>query len=142
MKQLPKTANPLVIRTDFENQKAWETICELLRAPAHVGHEIFYAYVEFLEDGAYRDLTKDELMAVVSEDCGHSFFFVVDKTAVSNPEFPILAVDLGEARGRSFRALPSQIQGIENNLSIANMGFEEFLDAVDGDGIFRGFPKI
>jgi hypothetical protein len=30
---------------------------------------------------------------------------------------------------------------VENNLSIANMGFEEFANAVDKDGIFRGFQK-
>ena len=45
MKQLPKTANPLVIRTDFENQQVWETICDLIRAPVHEGSERFYAHV-------------------------------------------------------------------------------------------------
>jgi hypothetical protein len=139
MKRLPKTADPLVIRTDFENQDAWKVICEILRAP--VGSESFYAHVEFLDDSEYRDFTKEDLLASLPGRYDHSFFLVVDKTAVSNPEFPILAVDLAETRGRSFRALPSQIQGIENNLSIANMGFEEFADAVDADGIFRGFPK-
>jgi hypothetical protein len=37
--------------------------------------------------------------------------------------------------------LPSQIQAIENNLSIANMDFEDFADSVDADGVFRGFPR-
>jgi uncharacterized protein DUF6924 len=41
-----------------------------------------------------------------------------------------------------FRAIPSQIQGIENNLSIANMDFEGFAEAVNEDGVFRGFPMI
>jgi hypothetical protein len=31
--------------------------------------------------------------------------------------------------------------GIENNLSIANMDFEEFGNAVGKDGIFRGFSE-
>ena len=47
---------------------------------------------------------------------------------------------LGEP-GRTFRVIPSEIWGVENNLSIANMGFEEFADAVDSDGVFRGFPQ-
>jgi hypothetical protein len=141
MKQLPKTTNPLVVRTDFEDQKAWNAICEILRAPVPDPNGPFRAHVDLLEDTEYRDFTKEELLAAVPELYGHSFLMVVDKTAVSNPEFPILAVDLAETRGRSFRALPSQIQGIENNLSIANMGFEEFADAVDADGIVRGFPK-
>jgi uncharacterized protein DUF6924 len=29
--------------------------------------------------------------------------------------------------------------GVENNLSLANMDFEEFADSVDADGVFRGF---
>jgi hypothetical protein len=49
-------------------------------------------------------------------------------------------MDLCNRRGRTFRAIPSQIQGIENNLSIANMDFYEFADWVDEDGVFRGFP--
>jgi hypothetical protein len=31
--------------------------------------------------------------------------------------------------------------GVENNLSVSNMGFEEFADKVDQDGVFRGFPE-
>jgi len=141
MKQLRKTANPLVIRTDFENQQAWEAICELLRAPVHEDSDTFYAYVEFLDDSDYRNLSKEELLAIVPRDYDHSFLFVVDRAAIGNPDLGILAVDLHECRGRSFRAIPSQIQSIENNLSIANMDFEEFAQAVDKDGIFRGFPK-
>jgi hypothetical protein len=43
--------------------------------------------------------------------------------------------------GREFRTIPSKIQGIENNLSIANMDFEEFANTVDERGVFRGFPR-
>ena len=142
MKQLPKTTNPVVIRTDFENQQAWETICELVRAPVHEGNETFYAYVEFLENSDYRNFSKDELLAIVPGDYGHSFLFVADSAAVLSPEFAILAVDLVESRGRSFRAIPSKIQSIENNLSLANMDFEEFAESADKDGIFRGFPSV
>jgi hypothetical protein len=141
MKQLPKTANPLVIRTDFENQQAWKAVCELIRAPVHEGSESFYAYVEFLEDSDYRNFTKEELLAIVPRDYDHSVLFVVDRAAIANPDFAILVVDLYESRGRSFRAIPSKIQSIENNLSLANMDFEEFAEAIDKDGIFRGFPR-
>jgi hypothetical protein len=40
-----------------------------------------------------------------------------------------------------FRALPSQIQSIQNNLSIGNMDFEEFANNIDPDGVFRGFKR-
>jgi hypothetical protein len=58
---------------------------------------------------------------------------------MQHEDFPILVIDLNDQRGRIFRAIPSTIQGIENNLSIANMSFFEFAGTVDSDGIFRGF---
>jgi hypothetical protein len=70
----------------------------------------------------------------------HSFIVLVDQLAISHPDHPLLIVDLYEESGQEFRAIPSQIQGVENNLSIANLDFEEFAQAVDKDGVLRGFP--
>ena len=131
----------LVIRTEFENQQAWEAICKLIRAPVPAPGDTFYANVELLEDDEFRDLSKEDLLLRVSAGYPHSFVFVVDRKAVSNPEFPILVVDLRRERGRVFRAIPSTIQSIENNLSIANMDFFEFANAVDAGGVFRGFAE-
>ncbi len=55
---------------------------------------------------------------------------------MAQSEHPVLAID---EQGRSFRALPETVQAIDNNLSIANMDFHEFADAIDGTGVFRGF---
>jgi hypothetical protein len=139
-KQLPKTNNPLVVRTDFENQQAWNAICKLIRAPVHAPGDPFYARVQFLEDEAFQGLGTEELLARVPSDYNHSFLFVVDSTAISHPEFPILVINLRGVDRRSFRAIPTAMQAIENNLSISNMDFFEFVAAVDEDGIFRGFP--
>jgi len=97
--------------------------------------------VEFLDDVEYRDITKDQLLRLVSEDYNHNFIVVVDRTAISQRDFPLLIVDLHNLSGREFRAVPSQVQSIENNLSIANMDFEEFAGSVDESGVFRGFPE-
>jgi hypothetical protein len=137
---IPKTVNPVVIRTDFENQRAWKAICKTIRAPVPGPGDTFYACVEFLDDAAFRGLSKDDLLERVPSEYKHSFLCVVDNTAITHPESPLLVIDLGSERGRSFRAIPSTIQSIENNLSIANMSFFEFAGAVDDDGIFRGFP--
>jgi hypothetical protein len=140
LKQLPQTNNPLVIRTDFENQRAWKSVCKMITAPVPAPGDTFYAYVQFLDDKDFRGLGTEELLARVSSDYRHSFLFVVDSATIAHPEFPILAVQLRGNRGRSFRAIPATIQAIENNLSIANMDFFEFANAVDPDGVFRGFP--
>jgi Domain of unknown function (DUF6924) len=141
MKMLPKTNNPQVVRTDFGNQHIWKTICKLIRAPVHEGSYQFHANVEFVEDGEFRNLTQEQLLARLPSDYKHTFLLVVDTAATQHPEFPILVLDLGRERGRAFRAIPSQVQAIENNLSIANMSFFEFADTVGEDGVFRGFPK-
>ena len=98
------------------------------------------AYVDFIDDPQYSDVTLDQLLALVPEDFSHTFLFVVDRMTVSQADHPILVVDLYAERGRTFRAVPSEIQGIENKLSIANMDWEDFANNVAPDGVFRGFP--
>jgi hypothetical protein len=139
METLPKTENSPVVRTDFDDDEAWKTLCELIRRPVPdgAGGE-FLAYVTFVDDPAFRNLTEPELLERVPPDYGHSLLMVVDKIAMKGPEFPILVIDLPPEEGNRFRAIPSQIQSIENNLSIANMDFRDFADYLDQDGVFRG----
>jgi|SRR5689334_19558002 len=139
MKAIPETQDALVLRTDFSNQAAWDEICTTIREP--VGDFHFVANVEILDNIEYAGLTTNRLLEFIPRDYHHSFIVVADQIAISHPDHPLLIVDLYERTGREFRAIPSQIQSIENNLSIANMDFEEFANAVDEDGIFRGFPE-
>jgi len=140
MKQIPRTENALILRTNFSDQSAWKKICEIIRAP--VGDLHFLANVDFLDDMEYADISKGQLMTLIPKDYNHTFIIVADQIATSHPDHPLLVIDLYNPSGREFRAIPSQVQGIENNLSIANMDFEEFADSVDEDGVFRGFPEI
>ena len=138
MKLLSQTENPLILRTDFSNDAIWKAICAEIQKP--VGVFRFRANIEFLNDVRYAGITKEQLLELIPKNYHHSFIVIVDQIAVSHPGHPLLIVDLFEGSGNEFRSIPSQIQGIENNLSIANMDFEEFAEAVDEDGIFRGFP--
>jgi hypothetical protein len=140
MKQIPETEQPLVLRTDFSDQVAWEIICATIREP--VSELQFRANLKFLNDTNYADVTKDQLLDLIPAGYSHSFIVVVDHTAITHPDHPLLVIDLYERSGHEFRAIPSQIQSIENNLSIANMDFDEFADAADESGVFRGFQRI
>jgi hypothetical protein len=135
VKNIPKTENSLVLRTDFSDDSAWDSIRTAIEKP--VGE--FRAYVDFISDPAYTNLTIADLLALITPDSNHTFIFVVDQRAISDPEHPILVIDLFEERGRSFRVIPSEMWGVENNLSLANMDFVEFAESVDPDGVFRGF---
>jgi tetratricopeptide (TPR) repeat protein len=133
-KKIPTTENTLALRTDFSDESAWKSLC----ASIQDSDEEFQAHVDFISDSAFDGLTARQLPSFLSDD-SKSFAFIIDKVALSNPEHPILAVDLQGEPGRTFRVIPSALWAVENNLSIANMGFEEFADAADKGGIFRGF---
>ena len=135
MKPIPETTNAAVLRTDFSNDAAWRAICDEIQAP--VGD--FIATVDCVSDRAFEGLLPTEVAELVRPDSRHTFLFLVDRHTVEDPEHPVMAVDLYAEPGRSFRVIPSEMWGVENNLSLANMDFEEFADSVDADGVFRGF---
>jgi hypothetical protein len=137
MKPIPNTDNTLVLRADFSDDAAWESLCAAIREP--VGE--FRAYVDFVSDPAYDGLTPAQLLALSPPGSTHTFVFVVDRIALSHPDRPIQVVDLYTEPGRAFRVIPSEMWSVENNLSIANLNFEEFAESADRDGIFRGFPR-
>ena len=138
MKTIPTTESAQIIRTDFSDQTAWEGLTAAVREPA----DPFIFNMEILDDRERSGATVEQLLAALPEDYPHSFVVVADSIAISQPDHPLLVVDLMEERGRQFRALAAQVPSIENNLSIANMGFEEFAEAVDESGVFRGFPEM
>jgi hypothetical protein len=138
MRTIPLTKNALIIRTDFSSQTAWESLVAAVREPS----EPFICNMEFLEDQENAGATLDQLTTAIPDDYPHSFIVVADATAISQPDHPLLVVDLLDEPGRKFRALATEIPAIENNLSVANMSFEEFADQVDETGIFRGFPEM
>ncbi|MEO8050934.1 MAG: hypothetical protein ABI833_11005 [Acidobacteriota bacterium] len=129
-----------MIRAHLESRGAWEAIYGLIRAPQYLTSEPFYANVDLLDDCEFQNLSADDLLLRVPSDYPHSFLLAVGQLTVTHSEFPVLIIALKADRGRSFRAIPSQIQGIENNLSIANMDYFEFADCADDDGIFGGIP--
>lgn len=139
MQPLPNSDDALVLRTDFSDDAVWKEICAAIQQPDPVLG--FQAYVEFLDDRQYEGVTADQLPALLPPEPNHLFMFIVDSTTVSHPEHPILVIDLEPYPVQSFRVIQSKIWGIENNLSIANMDFQEFVSAADPDGIFRGFPE-
>jgi hypothetical protein len=59
--------------------------------------------VEFIDDGAFENLTPEELRKRVPADYRHGFMMVVDETAVKSAEHPLLVLDLLE--GRALRAV-------------------------------------
>ncbi|WP_425617441.1 hypothetical protein NA78x_001118 [Anatilimnocola sp. NA78] len=139
--------DPWVIRTDFSNPSAWEEVCQMITSPQTADN--FYANVRLVSDEYWRDKEPEAILAELADD---ELLFVVDRLCLSDPEHPVLVLGsalvwdeeandegLPPTKFVMFRALPSTIQAIENNVTIGNMGLEEFADGVDADGVFRCF---
>lgn len=140
---LPAGNGSLLVRTAFDDESRWDEVAAAAQAEYEEG---FCAYVVAVSDprfdGADWRAVRD---AVPPSRTGASVLFIVDAHTLTDSESPILVVDLppGGREPRSpFRCIPSELWGIENNLNIANMDWEDFADAADPDGVFRGFPSV
>ena len=121
-----------MLRTDFSDERAWES----LRAAIEKAGDEFKANVQYISDREYDGMEPGELPSLVKDS---AFAFIADHETLTMRGRPVLVMDLAEQPGRVFRVLASQLALVENNLSTANMDFEEFAAASDEKGIFRGF---
>jgi len=130
----------LLVRTDYSDDRAWHAA--LSAATAIYDRDDFErigAPLQPVESPALSNLSPEELVALPRED-------YLGEIAVADAQTmrdqTVLFVDfneLNEQVGRTFRSIPSEVEPIVANLSLANMDFADFADNVDSDGIFRGF---
>ena len=141
MKSLPRTKNTIVLRTDFSDESAWDAVRATIMRRRPAGY--FQDNVEFVADPAFAGVAAEQVPALVpkGDDVDLTFLFLVVAATLRSEEHPVLVVDLLDAPGRAFRAIPAELWSIESNLFVGNMGFEEFAESVQADGVFRGFPR-
>ncbi|WP_306210398.1 DUF6924 domain-containing protein [Actinoplanes sp. RD1] len=140
----------LVLRTDFAHPQEWLRMKAAIAEPQTP--DGFLATVEVVDDRKFEGFTPSRLLDTVPADDRHAVAFLVDTLALTHPELPILAINLGDYEedptdpgtgpqlGATFRVIPSELWSVQNNLALANMDWQEFADATDHDGTFRGFP--
>lgn len=140
-------APSLLIRTDFTDDVRWRAVAEAAMAPVESGDSqfpTFEANLVCVDNPENEGLSPSDLVDRTGDDPPF-YAFIADAQSMTDPEMSILVVDLGRTEwghepGRTFRVIPSEMWSVENNLSISNMDFRSFADAVDDDGVFRGFP--
>lgn len=133
---LPKTENSLLVRTSFADEKAWLDALSVVLTENEDG---FRAYVEVVDDPAWENVDWEHLReAVLAAENQAAVLFVVDHDALE-PDYPILVVDLDEALRQPFRCVARELWGVDNNLNLANMDWEDFAESADTDSVFRGF---
>jgi hypothetical protein len=151
--------NPWVVCVDFSNEPVWEEIKRLISAPQAdpLSGIDFSANVRFVWEQRFANQGSLQIVHALPDDYPGFVVFVADTKTLTDRERPLLVIGFSPTgddpedgncppsrvtadRLRTFRAVPSTIQSIENNLSLANMDFEDFANSVDKDGVFRGFP--
>ncbi|MEU9235173.1 DUF6924 domain-containing protein [Streptomyces subrutilus] len=143
----------VVIRTDYGDQSAWNTLTAELMQPWGENYE---ALAHFVDDPAWAGATVDDVRDAASVDPELTVLFIADSVTMGSAHHALLAVNLRSEEeddafededesvrdfGREFRTIPPQVHSIHANLSLANMDFEEFAAAAEEDPekVFRSF---
>ncbi|QIZ38225.1 discoidin domain-containing protein [Saccharopolyspora sp. ASAGF58] len=137
LSQLPSLESAPLVRTDFSDDNLWATTHSEIISPRQYGPDTFSAYVEPVDDVKFEGLTAEQLVQLVPPGVDWPFLMIADKMTMESAEHHVLVVDLDDDDVRTFRATPLAAAEIENNLSIANMDWEDFADSADDDGIVR-----
>ena len=130
---LPADRGSLLIRTDFTHPAQWEALLTAVRTPSPEG---FVPYLSTVDHQRWAGASVADIAAAAPP---HVLLVIADATALSAPQMPLLVLEVGEEGTRELRVAPGALASVENNLSIANMDWEEFAGAADPDGVFRGF---
>lgn len=126
----------VLLRTDYSDEQAWQRT--LTAATDPYGEEEFQAVFLTVEDPDWAGATEAEIREVIAaEDSRLREIFVVDAHALAAPH-EILVIGLREGQG-SFRCPAAKVSEPQNNLSLANLDFEDFERVVDESGVYRGF---
>jgi hypothetical protein len=134
----PDDLTSLVVRTDFNNDVAWEAVRSAIDDASE------YGLATYVSDSAYDGVRIQALVdadAAASDEEKLTYVFLADTVTMVEPEHALLAVDLYDEPGRSFRVPPRLFADVSANLCIANMDFAEYADVVDASGTFRGFDR-
>ncbi|MFC5202169.1 DUF6924 domain-containing protein [Streptomyces kaempferi] len=145
----------LVVRTDYHDDVSWRAVTAALAEPGgdDGGDGQYAAGLHVVDDPAWAEAGADDVVAAVRADENLSVVFLADGTTMRAAHHALLAVttlrreecedDEDHRRltefGHSFRTVPAGIRDIHANLSIGNLGFEEYAAmAHDGpEGIYR-----
>ena len=130
----PDDLRSLVLRTDFTDEGAW------IDLQVAVGADD----ATFVSDSRYAGVTIQDLVdadAAAVDDDKLTYLFVADATTMADDEHPRLAVDLYDEPGRTFRLPPRWYADVSANLCIANLDFQDFTDATDETGTYRGLGE-
>jgi hypothetical protein len=139
-----ESMTPLVVRTDFTDEDAWDRVIQEMRSP-WVDDDPVYPYL--ISDprlaGAPAEQVLREVCVALPQPGTPGAVFIADGITMREPGHPLLAVttewdgqpfeDDEEEFVTQFRLLPDAAVEISTNLDLGNMDFDDFA----GDGVYE-----
>ncbi len=122
-----------LVRLCFSEDAAW---LRLLGEIERENDDGFRAWVQVVERPDLGGNSVED-WAQLAQECGFRLVIFADERAQVG-DGTLLCVN-PKSPSQSFRCPPDHLWSPENNLSLANMDFEEFVTASDAGGIYRGF---
>ncbi|MFI8325628.1 DUF6924 domain-containing protein [Streptomyces sp. NPDC085529] len=135
----PDDLTSLVLRTDFGDEGAWAAVRAAVDAAGGAHRHATYVSELCFAGVEVHALTAEEAAADEEEQVG--FVFLADAVTMKDPGHPLLALDLWDDPGRTFRVPARWFPDVSANLTIGNMDFAEFAESVDESGAFHGFDE-
>jgi len=139
--RLPRAEETLIIRTDFADPAPWDKLRAIINDPYDVGSGAF------VDDPRFAGLAPEQLLARLPRDYDGAIIAVADATTFASADLPLVIVYVDDDDEENlapptdrFRCAAAAYAEVEVNLSLANVDFEDFLDAVGSDGVYRGLP--
>lgn len=134
MRELPDHTASILVRTCFTRPDDWRRLQQAFVTPST--GDGFLPDLDEVDDPAWEHASPEDVLAAAGE---LRVVVVADERALSEPGFPALVLRREGRQVHRVRAIAAHMWAIENNLSLFNMDFEEFIRAADDDGVFHGF---
>lgn len=131
-----------LIRIDYSKDEIWRHVLSEAQRVSDKGFGgyDFVARVEVFDDPKPMEASALQLAKQAAEENENIALCVfADAITMTHPERPLLCVDLIDFT--EVRVIPSQLQSIENGLSVGVLEMDQYAEAADSDGIFRGFKE-
>uniref|UniRef100_UPI003F6945EE DUF6924 domain-containing protein n=1 Tax=Paractinoplanes polyasparticus TaxID=2856853 RepID=UPI003F6945EE len=130
----PADADAVLVRTDFADQPAWNDLVSRVRDHDREGS---LGHLPVIDDPGCAGLSVSQLLALVPDEAHYLYLAVADR--FTDQTVLVVGVE-GEDRGLRFRTTIPELALIDINLSIGNMDFADYLDALDDEGAYPGGP--
>lgn len=124
----------LLVRTDYSDDRAWQLVNDAIQTPSEEG---FTAGVTIIENPDWEGIDTARLIAALPETYRHPLLIVSDASTQSGSGFPLLVTEVKHQPRRSMRVAAGSLWAVENNISIANLNWEDYANNISPDGIYR-----